>query len=233
MTITEPGIGRLNEGSLHAALKDRFADPGDAFEVPFGRFVVDLVKAPGTGDELLVEIQTGSFGSMGKKLDHLLGEHRLLLVHPIAVRTRLERRDADRSIRSRRSPKRGSIYSMFDELVSIPTLLDHPNLSLEIVLFHELRKQVHDPALRRRRGGYRTVDRQIEEVVDQQRFDSVADLRRLLPSTLPDVFTTADIADQAGCSRAAAQKLAFCFQAAHLIDRIDRTRAGYRYRVSS
>ncbi len=224
----DPIIGQLNEGSLHAALKRHFADPGDTFEVPFGRFVVDLVKAPGTDDELLVEIQTGSFGAMGKKLDHLLGEHRLLLVHPIAVRTRLERKTS-----ARRSPKRGSIYSLFDELVSIPTLLDHPNLSLEVVLFDEVRKQVHDPSLRRRRGGYRTVDRQIEEIIDQQRFDSVLDLRRLLPSTLPDTFTTADIADQARCSRDAAQKLAFCFQAAHLIDRIDRTRAGYRYRISS
>jgi hypothetical protein len=211
----ELGIGVLNEGSLHAALKRHFAEPGDAFEVPFGRFVVDLVKAPDTADELLVEIQTGSFGAMGKKLDHLLG-------------TRLERRTS-----ARLSPKRGSIYSLFDELVSIPTLLDHPNLSLEIVLFNESRKQVHDPSLRRQRGGYRTVDRQIEEIIDQQRFDTVMDLRRLLPSSLPDTFTTADIATEAMCSRQAAQKLAFCFQAAHLIDRIDRTKAGYRYRISS
>lgn len=231
--LTEPGsaeptIGLLNEGSLHAALKRHFAEPGDAFEVPFGRFVVDLVKAPGTANEQLVEIQTGSFGAMGKKLDHLLGEHKLLLVHPIAIRTRLERKTS-----ARLSPKRGSIYSLFDELVSIPTLLDHPNLSLEIVLFNENRKQIHDPSLRRRRGGYRTVDRQIDEIIDQQRFDTVMDLRRLLPSTMPDTFTTADIADQAKCSRAAAQKLAFCFQAAHLIDRIDRTKAGYRYRITS
>jgi hypothetical protein len=232
-STSEPGIGQLNEGSLHAALKHHYADAGDTFEVTFGRFVVDLVKGPGTTNELLVEIQTGSFGAMGNKLDHLLGEHRLLLVHPIAVRTRLERRAADEKVSARRSPKRGSIYSLFDELVSIPTLLDHPNLSLEVVLFDEIRKQVHDPSLRRRRGGYRTVDRQIDEIIDHQRFDSVLDLRRLLPSTLPDVFTTADIADQAGCGRDAAQKLAFCFQAAHLIDRIDRTKAGYRYRISS
>ncbi len=101
------------------------------------------------------------------------------------------------------------------------------------MLFNENRKQVHDPSLRRRRGGYRTVDRQIEEVIDQQRFDTVMDLRRLLPSTLPDPFTTADIAAEAMCTRDAAQKLAFCFQAAHLIDRIDGTKAGYRYRISS
>ena len=226
--INDAGIGVLNEGSLHAALKRHFAEPGDAFEVPFGRFVVDLVKAPHTADELLVEIQTGSFGAMGKKLDHLLGEHKLLLVHPIAIRTRLERKTS-----ARLSPKRGSIYSLFDELVSIPTLLDHPNLSLEIVLFNENRKQIHDPMLRRKRGGYRTVDRQIEEIIDQQRFDTVMDLRRLLPSSLPDTFTTADIATEAMCSRQSAQKLAFCFQAAHLIDRIDRTKAGYRYRISS
>ena len=57
-------------------------------------------------------------------------EHRMLVVHPIAVETYLERPGA----KPRKSPKRGSIYSVFEELVSMPTLLDHPNLSLEVVL---------------------------------------------------------------------------------------------------
>ncbi len=220
-------IGTLNEGSLHATLKRHYAAPGDEFEVPLQGFVIDLVKAPDTDTELLVEIQTGSFGAMGNKMDRLLSEHRMLLVHPIAIRTKLER--ADRT--TRRSPKRGSIYSIFDELVSIPTLLDHPNLELDVVLYEETRKQVHDPSLRRRRGGWRTVDRHVDEIIDIQRFRTVEDLRRLLPSSIPELFTTADIAREAGCGRDAAQKLAYCFRAASLIELVDRTSAGHRYNV--
>ena len=226
------GIGTLNEGTLHASLKQRYASNGDQFEVPLAGFVVDLVKWPGTERELLVEIQTGSFAAMGNKLDHLLAEHRLLLIHPIAVRTVLERRNDTGTGTSRRSPKRRSIYSLFDELVSIPTLVDHPNLSLEVVLVHETRLQVHDPALRRRRGGYRTVDRRIDEIIDVQHFDGVCDFVRLLPSDLPAVFTTKDIAERAGCPRDSAQKLSFCLRAMGVITEVGRSRAGYSYRVT-
>ena len=68
MTV-EAGIGTLNEGSLHAALKERYAEPGDEFEVPLDGFVIDI-RRPGQ----LIEIQTSSFKAMGRKLDRLLGE---------------------------------------------------------------------------------------------------------------------------------------------------------------
>jgi hypothetical protein len=224
-----PLIGTLNEGSLHAALKQYYSLPGDAFEVPFDRFVIDIVRDQGTASELLIEIQTGAFAAMGAKLDRLLTNHRLLLVHPIAFRTILDRPDS----KPRRSPKRGSIYNLFDELVSIPTLLDHPNLQLDVVLVSTAKTQVHDPKVRRGRGGWRTVDRRLDEVLGVERFNDVAALGRLLPDTLPKPFTTADIADRAGISRDLAQKLAYCFRAVHLIDEIGRSRDGKCYRLSS
>ena len=71
---------------------------------------------------------------------------------PIAARTTLER-DGKR----RRSPKRGSVYSLFEELVSIPTLLDNPNLTLDVVLVEQTKQQIHDP--RARRGRVRLANR--------------------------------------------------------------------------
>ena len=59
-----PHIGMLNEGSLHASLKRRYARPGDDFEVSIEGFVIDIVRARGEPDELLIEIQTGSFRAM-------------------------------------------------------------------------------------------------------------------------------------------------------------------------
>ncbi len=224
----EPHIGTLNEGSLHVALKERYAQPGDAFEVPIDGFVVDIVRAEGTADELFIEIQTSSFGSMGSKLDRLLAEHRILLVHPVAVRTTLDRRDDSR----RKSPKRGSIYSLFDELVSIPTLLDHPNLELDVVLADVTKIQEPDPRARRGRGGWRTVDRHLDQVLEVHRFTEVTDLLQLLPADLPSPFTTADIAKRAAVRRDVAQKLAYCFRNACLIDEVRRTRSGVEYRLS-
>lgn len=226
--VTEPHIGTLNEGSLHAALKRHYAKPGDEFEVPMEGFVIDIVRGGESPDELLIEIQTGSFAAMGNKMDRLLAERRMLLVHPIAVRTTLEKPSA----RPRRSPRKGSIYGLFDELVSIPTLLDHPNLTLDVVLVNVTKVQIADPRARRGRGGFRTVDRRLDEIVETHHFDGVDDLTSLLPDTLPPTFTTGDLAERAGIPRDAAQKLAYCFRAACLFDELHRTRAGIHYRLS-
>ncbi|MDW3179920.1 MAG: hypothetical protein R8J94_21200 [Acidimicrobiia bacterium] len=219
----ESGIGTLNEGSLHAALKRLYARAGDSFEVPRSGFVIDIVRDEDLPTEQLIEIQTGSFGALGNKFDRLLEDHQILVVHPIAVSTILER--ADRS--GRRSPKRGSIYELLDQLVSLPTMLDHPNLELDVVLHTEVKKQIHDPSLRRRRGGWRTVDRHLVDIVETRRFRTIDDVAALAPSDLPPEFTTADIAERSDMSREAAQKLCYCLRAAGVYDVINRTKAGH------
>jgi hypothetical protein len=184
-------------------------------------FVVDIRRR-----DLLIEVQTGSFGAMGRKLDRLLAEHRMLLVHPVAVATYLQRPGA----RPRRSPRKGSLWSVLDELVSIPTLLDHPNLALEVWLVTVDRIQEPDPTARRGRGGWRTVDRRLRSVESRHRFDGADDLAALLPECLPRQFTTADMASTGTMTRDAAQKLAYCLRALDRIELIDRTRDGHLYR---
>lgn len=244
---SSPAIGTLNEGSLHRALKEHYACPGDEFEVPIGDFVVDIRRGlSGAGGPLaiargdgvdggrsarrgrprVVEIQTGSFKAMGRKLDHLLDEHDVLVVYPVAARTVLRRRDGS----SRRSPKRGSVYSLFDELVSLPTMIDHPALSIDVVLAEIGRVQVTDASARRGRGGYRTVDRRLEGIVAVESFASVDDLCRLIPDGLPDEFTTADLAQVAGVDRATAQKMAYCFRPLGVFEEVGRTGRGIIHR---
>lgn len=215
------GIGTLNESSLHAQLKELLVRDGDEFEVDLEGFVIDIRRS-----DLLIEIQTSGFGAMGRKLDRLLSHHRMLLVHPIATVTHLQRP----GVRSRRSPRRGSLWSVLDELVSIPTLLDHPNLSLEVWLVTVDRVQEPDPKARRGRGGWRTVDRRLREVQSRHRFESTDDLAALLPTDLPELFTTADIAEAADIGRDSAQKLAYCLRALERIELVEQRRAGYVYR---
>jgi hypothetical protein len=217
---TPPHIGTLNEGSLHAQLKALYAEPGDEFEVPLDGFVIDIRR-----NDLLVEIQTASFGSMGRKLDRLLGAHRMLLVHPIAVETYLERPGK----KPRKSPQRGSIFGVFDELVSIPPLLDHPQLTLDVVLASITKVQRIDRRARRGRGGYRTLDRRLREVLAVRRFSGPDDLAALLPAGLAPRFTTADIATRAQVPRDTAQRMAFCLRALEVITEVGRGPAGIHY----
>lgn len=229
----EPHIGTLNEGSLHAELKTLLAEPGDEFEVPVGRFVVDIRR-----HDLLIEIQTGSFAAMARKLDVVLDTHRVLVVHPVAVSTYLVRPER----RPRRSPKKGSILSVLDELVSVPTLIDHPNFAVRVALVDVEAVQRADPGARRGRGGWRTVDRRLRTLHRWHDLRSVEDLVALLPPGLPEIFTTADVADAGEehrgldprChrpSRDQARKLLYCLRALDVADVVDRRRDGYRYRL--
>src|SRR3546814_16247096 len=92
---------------------------------------------------------------MGNKLDRLLGDFHVHVVHPIAVESWIERRDKP----TRKSPTRGCLHDVFAELVSVPTMLDHPHLTIEVLLVPVDGLKVADPTMRLRRGGWRTVDR--------------------------------------------------------------------------
>lgn len=204
-------------------MKADYAEPGDRFEVPLDGFVIDIVR-----DRSLIEIQTGSFGAMGKKLDHLLPSNQILLVYPIAVETYLQKPD----VTPRKSPKHGSVYDLFAELVSIPTLVDHPNLSLEVVLVAVTKVQVADAKVRRGRGGFRTEDRQLREILGRHRFNDGRDLLELVPDGLPPVFTTADLARRAGIGRGVAQQMAYCLRPLGLFIEQGRTKAGIKYSLA-
>lgn len=217
------GIGQLNESPLHRALKELYARPGDAFEVPIEGFIADIARGRD-----LIEVQTGSFGAMANKLDRLLDHYRLLLVYPVAETTFLVRPNGQR----RRSPRRGTPHDLFRELASIPTLLDHPHFALEVVMLTVERHQTHDPRARRGRGGYRTIERRLDEVHSQIRFDTPADLLRLVPDGLPEVFGTKELAEGAGIPRTVAQAMAYCCVRLGLFVAQGRTRAGVQYRLA-
>ncbi|MFT7650290.1 MAG: hypothetical protein ACI8Y4_005060 [Candidatus Poriferisodalaceae bacterium] len=216
----EHNIGTLNEGSLHAALKDWVSEPGDRFEVPLGRFVIDVMR-----DGLLIEVQTGAISAMGRKLDHLLEDHRIRIVHPLAATRWLEQPGKKR----RKSPSKCTVWNVLDQLVSIPTLLDHPNLELLIVMIEETEVRSGNDMVRRGRRG-RVTDRRLEQVIDTHLFSSQADLLAMLPDDLPQPWTTADLALGAGIRRDMAQKFAYVLRTACLVEEVERTRAGIVYR---
>lgn len=217
-------IGTLNEGSLHRQLKELVSEPGDRFEVELGKYVIDIVRQ---GE--LIEIQIGPLGPLGPKLDALLDQHDVTVVHPISVSTWLHKDGAP----ARRSPIRRSIYNIFDDLVSIPTLIDHPRFSLEVVLIEEDTMRTYDPTLRRKRGGWRTTDRSMRTMLGRRGFVTAVELAELIPDSLPDPFTTADLATAAGIARPVAQRMAYCFRALGTFVAGRHTRSGVEYRRST
>jgi hypothetical protein len=205
------GIGVLREGPLHAALKHFYARPGDRAEVPFGRFVIDLVRADGE----LVEIQTGGFSPLGPKLDALLDHHRMRIVHPVAAERRILRVDTDGLLLSaRRSPRRAGALEIFDRLVSFPSLLAHPNLTVDVALCRE--DHVRAPGPTRSKSGRRTVDpgqRRLTDVLDVVVLGGPEDVAALLPGALGASFTTRELGTALGCRVLLAQRIVYCMRA--------------------
>jgi hypothetical protein len=224
--MASPGIGQLNEKPLHAALKQWYAQPGDRFEVPVGKFVIDIVR----GDQL-IEIQTGSFTPLKSKLAGLLGSHRVRLIYPIVQEKWIARPatpEGGPAIR-RKSPKRGRWEDLFLELVSIPQWLVHPNFSLEVLMINAEEARRYEEGRNWRRRGWGVEERRLLEVVDRRAFDSASDWRALVPAGL-ESFTTNDIAAAMGIQAHVAQKMAYCLRNANLIELIGKRGRGRLYR---
>lgn len=206
----------LREGRLHAAVKVMLAQPGDRLEVPIGRYVIDLVRADGE----LVEVQTGGFAALGRKLDALLDEHRMRVVYPVAAERRIVRVDGHgQVISARRSPKRGVALDVFDRLVSVPSLLTHPNLTLEVLLLQE--DHIRAPAPVRSPRRRRTSDpgeRRLVDVVQRIALSGPADLVGLLPALPSEPFTTRQLAATAECRLLLAQRIVYCLRAIGVLE---------------
>jgi hypothetical protein len=208
------GIGVLGEGPLHAAVKKLLVEPGDRFEVPVGRFVIDVVRADGE----LVEVQTGNFGPLGKKLDALLDDHRVRIVYPVAAERRIIRVDEQgEMLGARRSPKRATAVEVFDKLVAFPSLLTHPHLTIEVLLLREDHIRRPQP-VRTRRRTRDPGERRLVEVLDRITMRTPEDVLAALPALPHEPFSTRELAAVLRCSTLLAQRTLYCLRAIGVVE---------------
>ncbi|MEZ4643426.1 MAG: hypothetical protein R3E31_11960 [Chloroflexota bacterium] len=202
-----PQIGTLAEMSLHASLKAWYGRSGDLFEVSVDGFVVDIVRDDGAH---LIEIQTGNFGAMKRKLARLLPDHQVTVVHPLAQEKWIVRETAvGVPVSRRKSPKRARFVDVFYELVHIPHLLTHPHLRLELLATQQEEIQRDDGQGSWRRRGWSIVDRRLLAVTDSACYDSPAALLALLPAALPQPFTNRELAAALNGRISLAQKITY------------------------
>jgi hypothetical protein len=223
-------IGVLREGPLHSAVKAMLAAPGDRLEVPVGRFVIDVVRADGE----LVEVQTGGFGPLGAKLDALLDQHRVRIVHPVAAERRIVRVDEHGEVvLIRRSSKRGTVVEVFDKLVAFPSLLTHPNLTVEVLLLREDHIRAARPVTVRRRTRD-PGERRFRDVLGRIELRDADDVVRALPPLPAEPFSTRELASLLGCSLLLAQRTAYCMRGVKVIEAAGRRgRAPLHRRIPS
>ena len=77
-------IGTLKEGPLHLALKNLYSSNSGKVEVPIGNYIVDVLA-----NDVIYEIQTGSFSGLSKKLSFLLSRQERVRAMLLLVMTLL------------------------------------------------------------------------------------------------------------------------------------------------
>jgi hypothetical protein len=209
----------MQESSLHAALKDWYAQPGDQQEVSIDGYLVDIVR-----DNLLIEIQTRNFNALKDKLSNLLERHPVRLVHPIAREKWILRLPGAGGIpKSRRkSPRRGRLEHLFLEMVRIPHLVANPSFSLEVLITREEEIRRDDGKGSWRRRGQSIVDRRLIDVIDNHLFASPTDYMSLIPADLPHPFTNQDLATELNIPRYLAAKMTYCLRSMQVLDIIGK-----------
>ncbi len=199
------------ETSLHRELKSLYADETARVEVRIGKYRIDAV----VGDEL-IEIQHGPLTAIRDKIRKLLEEHPVRVVKPIVAGKLLvkQKRKGGKIVERRRSPKQGTIWDLFHELIHFTRVFPHPRLSLEVPLVEveEWRYPGHGRRRWRRKGDHQVLDQRLLGIREVHHFRTAADLARLLPADLPDPFHTGHLADGAGIDRWVAQRVAYCLR---------------------
>jgi hypothetical protein len=199
------------ETSLHRDLKAMYGGESARREVRVGRYRIDVVD----GDEL-IEIQHASLAALRDKSRILLAEHPLRIVKPIVASKQLVKRwrKNGRVVHRRRSPLRGRVLDIFDELVHFSNVFPHERLTLEVILVdvEEWRYPGHGRRRRYRTGDFIVEDRKLVAIQEVVALRTAADLARLIACPLPSPFVTSDVATGLGIHRSLAQKICYCLR---------------------
>lgn len=220
-------IGKLNEGPLHSELKKLYVLENGKTEVSIGNFIVDVLS-----DGVIYEIQTGSFSGLTKKLSYLLERNIVVLVHPIAKNTFISKHKnsfSEQSINLRRSNKHGDFIHIVNELIYLPQLMKHPRFSVEVILTEEKQNRVYDPTLRRKRGGWRTISRELISIIDRRKINNMSELFKFTNNKIPDTFNSKELSIAINQPIDIARKMAYCLYKAGITEIIGKVGNAKQY----
>jgi len=206
-----------NESSLHRTLKLSYAGPGGKTEVEAEGYVADGISRNGE----YIEVQTGSFAPLKKKVKKFASCAKVRIIHPIAVKKIIEVYEPDSCRKTvkklqtkhnggllyrRRSPIKGSPWNIFDALLHAPELPLVKGVTIEIVMADIIEKRVRDGKGSWRRKGVSIQDRQLVSLHESIVFKKPADYLRFVPFKKNEEFSVSSMAQCAGIDKWTAGK---------------------------
>lgn len=184
------GIGVLGEKILHATLKLWLDETVAHHEVllPEG-CVADIYDG-----DTVTEVQTANFSGFRPKLQRLLEQYPVRLVHPLVRRKWVVwvNPTTGEVGEPHRSPRVGSLTDACRQLIYILPCLRHEGLTVELVMVDVEERRLADGWGREgKRGSHRLVQRPLA-VGERVTLSCPREYAVLVPSTLGESFTTAE-----------------------------------------
>ncbi len=191
------GIGILKEKTMHRVVKSYLEVRPECHEIKVGRHVADIKNEFG-----IIEIQTRALSRLKPKLEAFLPEYPVMVVCPLAAEKYVSWIDMETGQVSRRhkSPKHESFFTMGRDLYTLRDYLTHPHFSLCLLKIKaEEFRYLNGWGKDKKRGSER-CDRIPLALLDEQLFKKPSDYACMIPSGLPQPFTTNEFAKAAGIS---------------------------------
>ncbi len=235
-TIVRPGererhgIGMQKEKTLHAVLK-AYEDPDeDHHEIPIESYIADIYCRE---TESITEIQTANLGSLRDKLDAFLPLYRVTVVYPIPASKWITWIDPETGElgKRNRSPKKGSFYSAFKELYKISSYLDHPNLTVKLILLDIEEYRLQDGWGREGKRGSHRYDRVPTRIVSETVLTEPRDYLQFVPFDLEEPFTARELARSCGFPRESFSTEALILRKMGVIEQTGKKGRAYLYRA--
>ena len=150
--------------------------------------------------------------------------HRPRLVYPVSKEKWIVRVDPthERVLSRRKSPRRGRLTDVFDELIRIPDLMAEPGFTLEVVLIQEEEVRCDDGKGSWRRKGVSIRDRRLLDVVERAEFGTARDFLRFLPDSLADPFTNRDLQKAVDVPLYRAGRMTYCMKKMETIRQVGK-----------
>lgn len=143
-------IGIQKEKILHKIMKYYIDGNNEHHEIKVGRMYAD-VKV----DNHIYEIQTQNFNMLRRKLDIFLQDYQVTIVYPTSRFKMLYTIDENGELlKTTKSTKKGTPFSVLPELYKIKTYLDHPNLDIKVIYLDIDEYRTETPKKHYRSKGY-------------------------------------------------------------------------------
>lgn len=182
------GIGTLQEKTMHRVLKYYFDDDVTHHEIKVGPYYADILN-----NKHIYEIQTRSLNKLRNKLEVFLREYSVTVVYPIDHTKWLHWFDQETltAAKKRKSPKVGTFLDCFHELYKIKPFLNHPRISVCLMLIDVDEYRNLDGWDKNKKRGSSRLERFPIKLHDIKFITDPINYQSMLPP-LPLVFTVAD-----------------------------------------